>query len=159
MAWRGPVVCIVGAGPAGLVTAHLLQRAGISFVVLERQDADGLCARVKAGLIEHRTVELLGRYGLADPIAGRGGRVGMIEFRADGQAMVLDYAGLCGGRGSYTYPQQELVGDWAGRLQGAGGELWFGVQATAVEQSGDGAVVRGPTPESTIKKSSAQLSF
>src|ERR1700730_14100139 len=70
MGLRDPVVCIVGAGTAGLVTAHLLQRAGISFVVLERQEADGLRARVKAGLIEYRTVELLSPYGLADPIVG-----------------------------------------------------------------------------------------
>jgi p-hydroxybenzoate 3-monooxygenase len=65
MGLRDPVVCIVGTGPAGLVMAHLLLRAGISFVVLERQDADGLRGRVKAGLIEHRTVALLGSYGLA----------------------------------------------------------------------------------------------
>ena len=141
MGLRDPVVCIVGAGPAGLVTAHLLQRAGISFVVLERQGAAGLRARVKAGLIEHRTVELLAPYGLAEPIVGRGGRVGMIEFRADGYACVLDYAGLCGGRGSYTYPQHELVADWAEQLQAAGGDLRFGVEATGVEQSEDGAVV------------------
>ena len=100
MGLRDPVVCIVGAGPAGLVTAHLLRRAGISFVVLERQEADGLRARVKAGLIEHRTVQLLSPHGLADPILRRGGRIGTIEFRADGQAFVLDYARLCGGRGS-----------------------------------------------------------
>ena len=91
MGLRDPVVCVVGAGPAGLVTAHLLWRAGISFVVLERQEAHVLCARVKAGLIEHRTVELLGPHGLAGPILGRGGQVGMIEFRADGHAFVLDY--------------------------------------------------------------------
>ena len=142
MGLRDPVVCIVGAGPAGLVTAHLLQRAGISFVVLERQEADGLRARVKAGLIEYRTVELLGPYGLADPIVRRGGRIGTIEFRAGGQAFVLDYAGLCGGRGSYIYPQHDLVADWAGQLLAAGGDLRFGVQATGVEQSGDGVVVR-----------------
>ena len=97
---------------------------------------------MKAGLIEHRTVELLGPYGLAGPILGHGGRVGVIEFRADGRAFVLDYAGLCGGRGSYTYPQHELVADWAGQLVAAGGDLRFGVEATGVEQSGDGAVVR-----------------
>ena len=142
MGLRDPVVCIVGAGPAGLVTAHLLRRAGISFVVLERQEADGLRARVKAGLIEHRTVELLRAYGLAGPILERGGRVGVIEFRAGGQAVVLDYAGLCGGRGSYTHPQHELVADWAGQLLAAGGDLRFGVQVTGVEQSEDGAVVR-----------------
>ena len=141
MGLRDPVVCIVGAGPAGLVTAHLLQRAGISFVVLERQEADGLRARVKAGLIEYRTVELLSPHGLADPIVGRGGRIGMIEFRADGQAFVLDYAGLCGGRGSYIYPQHELVADWAGQLLAAGGDLRFGVEATGIEQSEDGVVV------------------
>jgi p-hydroxybenzoate 3-monooxygenase len=141
MGQRDPVVCIVGAGPAGLVTAHLLQRAGISFAVLERQEADGLRTRVKAGLIEHRTVDLLGRYGLADPIVRRGGRVGVIEFRADGHAFVLDYAGLCDGRGSYTYPQNELVADWAEQLVAAGGDLRFGVEATGIEQSGDGTVV------------------
>jgi p-hydroxybenzoate 3-monooxygenase len=108
MGLRDPVVCIVGAGPAGLVTAHLLLRAGISFVVLEGQEADGLRTRVKAGLIEHRTVELLGRHGLAGPILEHGGRVGMIEFRADGHVVVLDYAGLCGGRGRLV-----TAGAWA----------------------------------------------
>ena len=141
MGLRDPVVCIVGAGPAGLVTAHLLRRAGISFVVLERQEPGGLRARVKAGLIEHRTVELLRPYGLADPIISGGGRIGLIEFRADGQVLVLDYAGLCGGRGSYIYPQHDLVADWAGQLLAAGGDLRFGVQTTGIEQSGDGAVV------------------
>ena len=149
MGLRDPVVCIVGAGPAGLVTAHLLQRAGISFVVLERQEAGGLRARVKAGLIEYRTVELLSPYSLADPIVRRGGRIGMIEFRAGGQAFVLDYAGLCGGRGSYIYPQHELVADWAGQLLAAGGDLRFGVEATGIGQSEDGVVVsavRGTEP-------------
>ena len=150
MGLRDPVVCIVGAGPAGLVTAHLLRRAGISFVVLERQDADGLRARVKAGMIEHRTVELLRPSGLADPILGGGRRIGTCEFRADGQAFVLDYAGLCGGRGHYIYPQHELVADWAGQLLAAGGDLRFGVEATGIEQFEDRAVVsaiRGPARE------------
>jgi p-hydroxybenzoate 3-monooxygenase len=142
MGLRDPVVCIVGAGPAGLVTAHLLQRAGVSFVVLERQEAEELCARVKAGMIEDRTVELLGPHGLADPIVGRGRRMGMCEFRADGQAFVLDYAALCGGRGHYIHPQHELVADWAGRLLAAGGDVRFGVEATGVEQGEDRAVVR-----------------
>jgi p-hydroxybenzoate 3-monooxygenase len=141
MSLRDPVVCIVGAGPAGLVTAHLLHRAGISFVVLERQDADGLRARVKAGMIEHRTVELLRPHGLADPIVGHGRRMGTCEFRADGEAFVLDYAGLSGGRGHYIYPQHELVADWAGQLLAAGGDLRFGVEATGIEQSEDRAVV------------------
>ena len=135
------MVCIVGAGPAGLAVAHLLQRAGISFVVLERERADRLRARMKAGMIEHRTVELLKPHGLAEAILSRGTRIGTCEFRADGEAFVLDYAALCGGRGHYIYPQQELVGDWAEELLTAGGDIRFGVRATAVEQHEDGVAV------------------
>jgi p-hydroxybenzoate 3-monooxygenase len=135
------VVCIVGAGPAGLALAHLLRPSGISFVVLERQEGDGLRARVKAGMIEHRTVELLRPHGLAETILQRGTRVGMCEFRADGEAFVLDYAALCDGRAHTIYPQQELVGDWAEQLSAAGGDIRFGVRATAVEQDEEGATV------------------
>jgi p-hydroxybenzoate 3-monooxygenase len=138
---RDPVVCIVGAGPAGLVIAHLLRRAKVPFVVLERQEGDELRARVKAGMIEHRTVELLARNGLADTILERGTRVGSCEFRADGEAFAFDYAALCGGRGHYIYPQHELVGDWAEALLEAGGDLRFGVRVTAVEQRDDHVAV------------------
>ena len=51
-------VAIVGAGPAGLVLAHLLQREAIPFVVFERQAPADL-GRPKAGLVEYRTVQLL----------------------------------------------------------------------------------------------------
>ncbi len=142
MGQRDPVVCIVEAGPAGLVTAHLLHQAGIPFVLLERQQAGQLRARVKAGMIEHRTVELLGRHGLDGPIVRGGLRVGRCEFRAGGQAYLLDYARLCGGRSHYIYPQHELVADWAGELLDRGGSVRFGVTVTGIEQSGDGALVR-----------------
>jgi len=137
-----PAVCIVGAGPAGLVTAHLLHQAGVPFVLLERQQADQLRARVKAGMIEHRTVELLRRHGLAGPIDSGGMRVGQCEFRADGQAFLLDYAGLCGGRAHYIYPQHDLVADWAADLVARGGDVRFGVTVTGAAQDADGALVR-----------------
>ena len=140
---RDPAVCVVGAGPAGLVVGHLLQRAGISFVVLERREAGGLRARMKAGMIEDRTVELLRPHGLAEPILERGTQIGMCEFRADGEAFVLDYAALCEGRGHAIYPQQELVADWAEELVAAGGDLRFGVTAQAVGQDDAGATVSG----------------
>jgi p-hydroxybenzoate 3-monooxygenase len=136
-------VCVIGAGPAGLVVAQLLQQAGVSCVVLERQAADELRTRARAGFIEHRSVELLKPYGLERPILERGATNGVIEFRADGEAFVLDYRALAGGRGHYVYPQPELVGDWADDFVAAGGELRFGVQATGVERTDSIAVVTG----------------
>jgi p-hydroxybenzoate 3-monooxygenase len=140
MAVKDPVVCVVGAGPAGLVVAQLLQRAGVSFILLERQRADRLHARVKAGMIEHRTVELLRRRGLAETIVGCGSRIGTCEFCVDGEAFVLDYAARCGGQGHYIYPQHELVRDWVERLAETGADLRFETEVTGVEQD-NGAVV------------------
>jgi p-hydroxybenzoate 3-monooxygenase len=140
-AGRDVAVCVVGAGPAGLVVAHLLEQAGISYVVLERQDATELRARMKAGLIELRTVELLEPYGLAGTILERGAKNGVCEFRADGESFVLDYGALCGGRGHYVYPQQELVGDWVESLVARNGEIRFGVRAVGVAQDAQSAVV------------------
>ena len=63
-----PGIAIVGAGPAGLVLAHLLQREGIGFVVFERQTRAELCRLPKAGLIEYRTVRLLEPEGIASSV-------------------------------------------------------------------------------------------
>jgi p-hydroxybenzoate 3-monooxygenase len=134
---------VIGAGPAGLVVAHVLHMAGIACVVLERQPFSELRTRMRAGMIEERTVELLRPYGLAEPILARGARNGVCEFRADGEAFVLDYGALSGGVSHYIYPQQDLVGDWAEALIAGGGDIRFGVAVVAVEQDGGGALVRG----------------
>ena len=69
-------VCVVGAGPAGLVSALLLQQSEIPCIVLERLSQDAFRRRAGAGLIEHRTVQLLklARAGGADPAARRHGQ-------------------------------------------------------------------------------------
>jgi p-hydroxybenzoate 3-monooxygenase len=146
-----PVVCIVGAGPAGLALAHLLRRANIDFVVLERQGAEAHRARTKAGMIEPRTVDMLRSHGLADTILTRGVRNGVCEFRADGEAFVLDYGALTNGQGHYVYPQHELVDDWTEKLRIAGGDIRFGVRVTGVEQNEHGATVTA-TVEATEKQ-------
>ena len=91
-------VGIVGAGPAGLVIAYLLQRDGIPFVLLERSLPELLGQRPKAGLIEYRTVELLRREGIADAILAFESENRRCEFRSPAGSIVIDYAALTAGR-------------------------------------------------------------
>jgi p-hydroxybenzoate 3-monooxygenase len=135
------VVCVVGAGPGGLVLAHVLRQAGIPVMILERLDAGELRLKTKAGQIERRTVELLRPHGLADSILERGSENGVCEFRADGQSMLVDFGLLTGSKGHYVYAQHLLVGDLADAFVAAGGDVRFGTRATAVEQRDDWATV------------------
>jgi p-hydroxybenzoate 3-monooxygenase len=133
--------CVVGAGPGGLVLAHLLRAAGISTVVLERAQAGDVRAHTRAGLIEHRTFELLRAHGLADGVSARGVANDTCEFRYDGASLCFDYGAQAGGRGHRSYPQHLLVGELVDALAAAGGAIRFGVRATRVLQDADGATV------------------
>jgi p-hydroxybenzoate 3-monooxygenase len=110
----GPGIAIVGAGPAGLVLAHLLQRQAIPFVLLERHTLADLCRRPKAGLVEYRTVQLLQREGIAGPIRFTAENH-RCEFRTPAGSALLDYGALTGGRPHYIYPQHQLVPGFAKR--------------------------------------------
>lgn len=134
-------VCIVGAGPAGLVLALLLQQSQIPCIVLERLSAEAFRRRAGAGLIEHRTVQLLDAHGLAEPILVHGGSNDSCEFRVEGQSFVLEYGELTGGRGHFIYPQHELVSAFTERLLEAGGAIHFGVRVTSVDQNDEMATV------------------
>jgi p-hydroxybenzoate 3-monooxygenase len=99
-----PPVAIVGAGPAGLTIAHLLQRTGIPFVLLERDTVVG--GRPRAGVVEYRTVELLRREGIPLTFDAENHEC---EFRTPHDSVVIDYGALTGGRPHYIYPQHLLV--------------------------------------------------
>ncbi|HUL27103.1 MAG TPA: FAD-dependent monooxygenase [Streptosporangiaceae bacterium] len=141
-----PGIAIVGAGPAGLVLAHLLQRAAIPFVVFERKAHADLCRLPKAGLIEYRTVRLLEREGIAGPILRFTAENHRCEFRTPGETVLLDYAALTGGRPHYIYPQHQLVQRVCESLIAAGGEIRFSHAVRAVRQDSGGVVltVDGP---------------
>ena len=127
-----PSVAIVGAGPAGLVVAHLLQREAIPFVVFERQALADLASRPKAGLVEYRTVQLLAQEGIAGSILQFTTENHRSEFRTPEESVLLEYAALTGGRPHYIYPQHELVQQLCEALTAAGGEVRFGHTVRAV---------------------------
>jgi p-hydroxybenzoate 3-monooxygenase len=126
-------VAIVGAGPAGLVLAHLLHLRGIDSVVLERQTREHVERRIRAGVLEHGTVDLLREVGLA----GRLDRERMVhhglELLFDGIGHRVDLTGLAG-REITIYGQHELVKDLIAARLATGAPLLF--SAPAVELSG-----------------------
>ena len=120
-------VGIVGAGPAGLVLSHLLARQGIECVVLEDRSREYVEKRVRAGVLEQGTVDLLTELGLADRLHREGLVHHGIELRFDGQGHRIPFEELAEGRAITIYGQQEVVKDLiAARLE-TDGPLLFEV--------------------------------
>ncbi len=120
-------VGIVGAGPAGLVLSHLLAREGIESVVLEDRSRDYVEQRVRAGVLEQGTVDLLTELGLADRLHREGLIHQGIELRYDGQGHRIPFEELAEGRAITIYGQQEVVKDLIAARLDADGPLLFEV--------------------------------
>jgi p-hydroxybenzoate 3-monooxygenase len=134
-------VAIVGAGPAGLVAAHILQREGIDFIVLERHAQSDMGSMAKAGAIDYRTVEALRAVGIVDSILQFEETNYCCEFRTPDESVVFDYGTMTGGRPHYVYPQHELVARLRDALVALGGNIRFGVEVTGVDRDDDGVTL------------------
>lgn len=119
-------VGIVGAGPAGLFLSHLLARAGIDSVVLERRSEDYVVQRVRAGVLEPGTVAALNAAGLGARVATAGLGHDGFELRFGGRGFRVDLRGLAG-HGITIYGQQEVVKDLIAARRAAGAALHFDV--------------------------------
>jgi p-hydroxybenzoate 3-monooxygenase len=126
-------VAIVGAGPAGLVLGRLLEGAGIDSVVLEARSRSYIEQRVRAGVLEQGTVELLRDLGVGDRLAREGLVHHGIELRFDRRGHRIPFDELTGGRIT-IYGQQEVVKDLiAARLE-SGLPLLFEAEAVSVDR-------------------------
>ncbi|MCS7481876.1 4-hydroxybenzoate 3-monooxygenase [Umezawaea endophytica] len=121
-----PVV-IIGAGPAGLMVANLLQRADVPCVVLERGTREYIETRPRAGMLEDRSARMLERHGLADRMLTESDTHTACEFRIDGKAHELNYSELSDGKTHFVYPQQEVVTDLLRQYLDGGGDIRFEV--------------------------------
>ncbi len=125
-------VGIVGAGPAGLLLGHLLHRAGVESVILENRSRDHVEHRVRAGVLEQGSVDLLVATGVGDRLREEGLVHHGIELRFGGTGHRIDLTRLSGGRSITVYGQQEVVKDLIKARLAAGGELVFEVESVAL---------------------------
>ncbi|MEU8763706.1 4-hydroxybenzoate 3-monooxygenase [Streptomyces sp. NPDC048659] len=126
-------VGIIGGGPAGLLLARLLHRAGIDSVVLESRDRAYVERRQRAGILEQATVDALRAAGAGARLDAEGIPHDGIELRHDGRATRVDFPSLTGGRRVWVYAQTEVVKDLIALQLAGGGPLLFGAEVTSVE--------------------------
>ena len=104
-------VAIIGAGPSGLLLGQLLAKAGIANVIVERQSPDYVLGRIRAGILEQVTVDLLREAGVGERVAHEGVVHHSIELVFSGNRHPIDVHGLTGGKVVTAYGQTELTRD------------------------------------------------
>ena len=127
-------VGIVGAGPAGLVLSHLLYLLGIESVVLENRSREYVEERVRAGVLEQGTVDLLTQMGVGERMKREGLVHYGVELRFNGQGHRINFRELTGGKGITIYAQAEVVKDLNHARLAAGGQLIFEVEDVSVHE-------------------------
>jgi p-hydroxybenzoate 3-monooxygenase len=127
-------VGIIGAGPAGLTLAHWLKKHGIEAVIIEHRSREYIQGRVRAGLLEQNTVDILKELGLADRLVKEGQEHHGVYLNFDGKRVRVPFGKLTGGRNITIYGQQEVVKDLTEAWLAKGGQLLF--EAPALELEG-----------------------
>ena len=124
-------VGIVGAGPAGLVLGHLLHLQGIDSVVLEIRSREYCQERVRAGLLEQITADLLTEIGVGERMKREGLVHHGINLRFRGRTHRIDFADLTG-RSITIYGQGEVIKDLVDARHAIGGPIFFEVEDVSV---------------------------
>lgn len=131
-------VGIVGAGPAGLMLSHLLHLAGIESVILENRSRDYIESRIRAGLLEQGTNDLLIDTGVGERMQREGMTHDGIHLCFGGKLHYLNFRDLVG-KGVTVYGQQEVVKDLVARRLADGGQILFEVDDVSVHDFGAAA--------------------
>jgi p-hydroxybenzoate 3-monooxygenase len=126
-------VGIVGAGPAGLMLSHLLHLEGIESIVIEDRSRQHVEERVRAGVLEHNTVELMRQTGVGERLAREGLRHDGIYLSFNDERHHIDMMDLVG-RSITVYAQHEIIKDLIAARLAAGGQILFNIEGPKVQR-------------------------
>lgn len=120
-------VGIIGAGPAGLLLSHLLYLHGIESIVIEDKSRSYVESRIRAGVLEHGTAQLLCDSGVGERLKKEGMRHEGINLGFSGQLHRINLTELTGGKTITVYGQHEVVKDLIATRLSRGGQIFFDV--------------------------------
>ncbi|MBV8173064.1 MAG: 4-hydroxybenzoate 3-monooxygenase [Verrucomicrobia bacterium] len=126
-------VAILGAGPAGLLLAHLLSLHRIESVVLETKSRSYVESRIRAGVLEHGTAQLLCDTGVGERLKRQGMRHKGINLGYSGEIHRIDLSDLTDGKAITVYGQHEVVKDLIAARISSGGKILFEVDDVCVD--------------------------
>ncbi|MFI6305458.1 4-hydroxybenzoate 3-monooxygenase [Amycolatopsis thailandensis] len=150
-------VAIVGAGPAGLLLSHLLDLAGVESVIVETRSREYVEARIRAGILEQSTVDLLRAAGLADRLDREGDEHRGIHLQWPEERHHLDFVDLVG-RSVTVYGQTEVTKDLGKARAAAGQQIHYEVTDTAVHDlETDKPYVTFTSPDGTPQRLDADV--
>jgi p-hydroxybenzoate 3-monooxygenase len=129
-------VGIVGAGPAGLMLSHLLHRQGIDSIVVEARSRQYVQDRVRAGVLEQGTADLMAETGIGDRLKREGLIHHGVMFRVGGNTYRFDFDELGGGKHIIVYPQNKVVSDLFDARAAAGGRVITEAEDVSVHDFG-----------------------
>jgi len=136
-------VIIIGSGPAGLLLSHLLHVQGIDSVILERKSRDYVEGRIRAGVLEMGTVELMKRVGVDARMNKEGIIHGGIYISVNGKRTHVNMEELTGGSTVMVYGQTEVTKDLIQARLDHGGEIIFEAEDVSLHDiNGDKPSVR-----------------
>ena len=119
-------VCIIGAGPAGLLLSQLLANRGIDSIVIDRKDRAYIEGRIRAGVLEQGTVDVLDAAGVSDRLHKEGIRHDGFDLAFDGVRHRIDLRALTG-KAVTVYGQTEVTKDLFARRVAEGQPFYFNI--------------------------------
>ncbi|MBW4779400.1 4-hydroxybenzoate 3-monooxygenase [Rhodococcoides fascians] len=124
-------VAIIGAGPAGLLLSHLLDEQGIDSILIESRTQEYVLSRIRAGVLEHSTVQLLDEHGLGERLHREGDEHRGIYLQWPEERHHIDFRDLVD-RSVWVYGQTEVTKDLVVAREKAGQQIYYDVSDTAL---------------------------